>query len=315
MIVQSTYRNVEHFFLLLMMFSITLMHSTPVHAQTIGDMILGTAYGLGTAPFLLQGIAYLLGIGFGVYGILKFKQHVDQPAQYPLMDGVRYMLAATFFVAIPIFADYVIATFGLDYANAPTNTGLAFGDTGSGFTVDGMLQALALDISMPMMLLFDIFAFVAGIILLMIGIHRITAKMDQGARSPVGLGTLMHFVVAAVLMSGTHALGAFSETIFGTSDIKTYAVITSDAQLDGNLQERAQAILASVQTLLTIIGIISFIKGWFVLKSASDGNSQATMMSGFTHIIAGVIAVNIGPFINAVQLTFGLDPANGLLFR
>ena len=55
-----------------------------------------------------------------------------------------------------------------------------------------------------------------------------------------------------------------------------------------------------------ILGWISFIRGWFILRDVAEGNQQASMMAAMTHIFGGALAVNLGPVLNAVQETFGL---------
>jgi hypothetical protein len=57
---------------------------------------------------------------------------------------------------------------------------------------------------------------------------------------------------------------------------------------------------------MIIIGIISFIRGWFIIRDVAEGNQQASMMAGATHIIGGALAINLGPILAAVQNTLGI---------
>ena len=57
---------------------------------------------------------------------------------------------------------------------------------------------------------------------------------------------------------------------------------------------------------MTIIGYISFLRGFFILKEVAEGGGQASLMAAVTHIFGGALAVNLGPLMNAVQSTLGL---------
>ncbi|MEM9469341.1 MAG: hypothetical protein AAF988_04195 [Pseudomonadota bacterium] len=53
-------------------------------------------------PGLLSGVAYMLGILLGVLGILKIKDHVENPSQTPLQHGAIRLLAGGGLFALPI---------------------------------------------------------------------------------------------------------------------------------------------------------------------------------------------------------------------
>ena len=42
------------------------------------------------------------------------------------------------------------------------------------------------------------------------------------------------------------------------------------------------------------------------MRGVAEGSQQASVMSGVTHLIAGALAVNLGPLLNAVQVTLGI---------
>lgn len=314
-----SYIKIQKAFMLLALFCAGVFYSDAAVAQdnTLGDLVVGLSDGFLTLPSLLEMISRLLGAGFIIFGIYKFRDHVDRPSQVPMFDAIRMMIAGAFFLTLPDMVNYLIGTFGFQEIDAISNSGynMSAGDNDGGLTVDGMLTSLANDLRPAMMYAFSVFSYMAGLIVFMIAIYRITRGFDQGPRGPLGMGTFAHFVTAAVLLSLPQALAVFSTTIFGSSDVKVIAVFSEDSGMTAELAERAHAIMMAVETFMIIIGIISFIRGWFILKSAADGNGQATTLSAFSHIVAGVVAVNIGPFINAVQQTFGLDPASGILFQ
>ena len=68
----------------------------------------------------------------------------------------------------------------------------------------------------------------------------------------------------------------------------------------------AEAVIAAITAFVAVVGWISFIRGFFILRAVTEGNSQASSMAAFTHIIGGAIAVNLGPMLEAVQVTLGI---------
>lgn len=63
-------------------------------------------------PGLLTGVAYMLGILLGVLGILKIKDHVEQPTQHPLKDGAIRLTAGGGLFALPIVYEAMQQTVG-----------------------------------------------------------------------------------------------------------------------------------------------------------------------------------------------------------
>jgi hypothetical protein len=60
-------------------------------------------------------------------------------------------------------------------------------------------------------------------------------------------------------------------------------------------------------TFFQLIGMIAFVRGWMIMKSASEGTGNATMAQGITHIIGGVCALNIFQFLHVFDYTFGTN--------
>jgi len=67
-------------------------------------------------PGLLTGLSYMLGILLGVLGILKIKEHVEQPTQTQLKDGAIRLGAGGGLFALPIVYEAMKTTIG-DGAN------------------------------------------------------------------------------------------------------------------------------------------------------------------------------------------------------
>ena len=63
-------------------------------------------------PGLISGMAYLGGLFFGVLGLLKIKDHVDNPTQTQLKDGAIRLAAGGSLFALPIIYEASRETIG-----------------------------------------------------------------------------------------------------------------------------------------------------------------------------------------------------------
>ena len=61
-------------------------------------------------PAFISMIAYICGTGLAVAGIFKLKQHVDNPGQTPLKDGVMRLGAGGALLALPFIAEAMLLT-------------------------------------------------------------------------------------------------------------------------------------------------------------------------------------------------------------
>jgi hypothetical protein len=82
-------------------------------------------------PGLLSGVSYMFGILLGVLGILKIKDHVENPSQNPLKDGAIRLAAGGGLFALPIVYEAMKATIGDSGQNvtAATLNGINFTET------------------------------------------------------------------------------------------------------------------------------------------------------------------------------------------
>ncbi len=61
-------------------------------------------------PGLLSALSYLFGILLGVLGVMKIKDHVENPTQTPLKDGAVRLLAGGALFALPIMFEAMTET-------------------------------------------------------------------------------------------------------------------------------------------------------------------------------------------------------------
>ena len=84
-------------------------------------------------PGLLAGVSYMVGILLGVLGILKIKDHVENPTQTPLQHGAIRLVAGGGLFALPIVFEAMQGTVGA----GDGITAIAIDSVSSGFTMDG----------------------------------------------------------------------------------------------------------------------------------------------------------------------------------
>jgi len=63
-------------------------------------------------PGLISALSYLFGLLIGVLGIMKIKDHVENPTQTPLKDGAVRLAAGGALFALPIVYEAMFETIG-----------------------------------------------------------------------------------------------------------------------------------------------------------------------------------------------------------
>lgn len=112
---------------------------------------------------------------------------------------------------------------------------------------------------------------------------------------------LIYLFVAAMLIYLPTTLHSMMLSSFGTTEITPLSY--NNSQIKGLSLQATNAILGFVQ----IIGLISFVRGWTIIAKAAQGSAQgATFGKGATHILGGVLAINIVGTKDAIWNTLGL---------
>ncbi len=271
--------------------------------DTLGDVIGTLTTSTSNITWLFSAFSYLAGLFFGFLAIMKTKDHVENPNQTPIWDPLKRTLAAGSFFALPTVVRAVITSVSGD-GDAGFDDG-GFSGSSSGDGLDAMIVKLMSDIFVPAQHLFGWFGYIAGILLVLVGISRLLKSEQDGPRGPTGIGTIMTFIVAGCLFSISAMIAYFSESLFGTSTLVNKGALKYADGL-GGAAPHVHAVISAIVAFSIILGWISMLRGFFILRGVSEGNSQASMMAAITHLIGGVLAINLGAIINAVQSTLGI---------
>lgn len=73
-------------------------------------------------PGLLSALAYLMGVILGILGVLKIKDHVENPTQTPLKDGAIRLAVGGALFALPMLFESMMSTVGNNGAGVDVAT-------------------------------------------------------------------------------------------------------------------------------------------------------------------------------------------------
>lgn len=172
--------------------------------------------------------------------------------------------------------------------------------TAQGF--DARLVEAVADIEPGAYALIEAGAYILGLGTFGAGLFRLVRMSDRSGRSPAGAGTVMCFAIGTVMLSFPAWLESGGVSLFGEGPR------TSALSYGGGTEAAAyDALLAALFAIVQFVGVVSFLRGWFVLRAAADGWARATMGSGVWHIVGGLLAWHIVPVLDAVQTTVGVE--------
>lgn len=292
--------------------SLVAISAEPAYAQlangdecntgTLGGMICNLINNSYTGAGIITGFAYMAGLICGFLGVMKLRDHVESPNHVPVWDPIKRFVAGGAFFSLPFIADVVRETIE---QNGATANGSGFNGTSSGVGLDAMIVKLMSNILEPTIWAVGFVGWIAGLILVFIGISRLLKSEQEGPRGPTGIGTVMTFLIAGCLFSLNSIIAYINTTIFNTGGIQTNATLQYTQGLNG-AEAHVHAVISAIIGFSILIGWISLARGLFIIRGVSEGNSQASMMAAITHLIGGVLAINLGGVIMAVQNTLGI---------
>lgn len=275
---------------------------------TIGGVICLLTDSSNALPAVLAAASYLFGIVLVVWALFKIRDHVLNPGNVPIWDGISRLIAGGAFFALPILTYAIRASLVQDGAFSGSRV-TGFNESINGGCdngLDSVLFCFMDDVFGPMGIAINVFAIVAGIILIMIGISRLLKGAQEGARAPGGFGTIMTFITGGALVSSHGLIRTFSASLFADDKTATFAQLAFTGGMTGNELQHAHTVISAILKFIFVIGLISFIRGIFIIRNVAEGNGQASIMAGITHMVGGALAVNLGPLMAAVQATLGI---------
>jgi hypothetical protein len=276
-----------------------------VASTTIGGVICNLMFHTGNFPKFLAAFCYLGGLIMTIWAILKVKDHVLNPQQTGVWEAATRFLIGGALFAIPTILNAAANSVALD-VDPHSNTGFNNLDGGGAGGLDSVVARLMENILGPANIIFIWFSLAAGMVLIIIAVFRLMKSAQEGVKGPGGIGTIMTFIVGGALITLNPMIGALSMSLFEDTSSFTYATLNYTAGMTAEELEHVYRVISAVLAFMIMIGWVSIIRGFFILRSVSDGKQDASMMAAVTHIIGGAVAINLGPMLNAVQETLGI---------
>jgi intracellular multiplication protein IcmC len=146
-------------------------------------------------------------------------------------------------------------------------------------------------------------AYLMGIAFIFRGVYQLKVYGDLRTMMSVQTNfkaTMMVFFAGTALLYAPTAFNSMMLSTFSTTDVKDPMSYMPVHNMSTLLASRA--VLLFVQ----LIGTISFIKGWVSLTHTSNPNGRSSMGKALTHIVAGLLAINIEGTKEILQASFGM---------
>jgi len=95
--------------------TVGMLASSEAHAtNNFGSIAVNINNSIASLPGLVAAIAYLAGLLLAVLGVMKIKDHVENPSQTPLKDGAIRLLAGGMLFGLPILLEAMTETLNSD---------------------------------------------------------------------------------------------------------------------------------------------------------------------------------------------------------
>ena len=147
-------------------------------------------------------------------------------------------------------------------------------------------------------------AYLMGIAFIFRGVYQLKVYGDLRTMMSVQTNfkaTMMVFFAGTALLYAPTAFKSMLLTTFATTSVTDPMSYEPASSLSTFLA--SQAVLRFIQ----LIGTISFIKGWVSLTHVSNPNGRSTMGKEVTHIVAGLLAINIEGTKEMLHASFGIS--------
>jgi hypothetical protein len=252
----------------------------------------------------VMGFSFLAGLFLFYKGILKLLKvgEASGGSSETLSSALLTLAGGSFLVAFPTTIMVGLATFGVNNAwdyNSNQQPGAAGAVTGDSFTV--LIANFAVNAAGPLSSLVMGVAVLIGLVLIASSILNLSSMNSPQSRTPEFSGIIGKFIVGIALVNIFWVMGIIG-TSFGlpsngdgfftgiTSTSMSYVKSISGDSIE--IKKRMDTIMLLVFSALIPFGLIAFVRGLLIIKDTTDGTKQASLGSGFTHIVGGVALVN-----------------------
>ena len=285
-------------------------HAALADASSLGDVFCNGFANAKPFGLIFQWVAYLAGIVAGIQGIHHARLHTEDPRNHPLHRALMLWFGGMCLLALPSFISTI--------AESLFSSGMAGGGTlacgvdgsGSGGTgLDGMLSGFVDNINHPLQSVVSLVAFLSGLFMMVRGLMK-ASKYGFDPKTHSVHSILTHIGFGALLMALGDNLDMMLGSLFASTSISGGSVISWGglSTLAGGVSSQFTTAVNAALTFVQLIGCIAFVRGWLIMKKVVEGgHGNVTLAQGITHILGGVLAINIGGFLLLMDTTFGTN--------
>lgn len=168
-------------------------------------------------------------------------------------------------------------------------------------TLDKVLERISENIPQLMQFV-SAFAYVIGIYFVIMGVmemkhfgeSRGMMSQEHGLKKP-----LLYLFVGAALIYLPTTIQTGLDTLWSSPNPLAYVPVTGNAW---------SQLIANSFLILQFIGLVAFIRGLIILTHlGGHGGQPGTFAKGMTHIIGGILCINMYDTVRMVLATLGLD--------
>lgn len=291
-------------------FTLVLMASpSDAFAITAGDVFCNVMKNSGGIPFFVSAIAYLAGGSIMLKGVFDLVKRSSDP-NTPLRNGLLGVGVGAGIFSMPWLVEFLHKTIYKDvsYSGNFNCAPGAASAPGSPIPLDEMLYNFVQNIFHPLTALIGAMAVIFGGIMIFYNMVKLS-KLGTDGKAQTLTPILGSLAIGALLMAVGQTLDTSLATLFGLdtnqNTLTTYSTIaySPGGSFDMTRFNRA---MKAVFAFLYIIGLLSFVRGFFIFKNALEGNAQQTKGQAFTHIIGGTLLVNMPGFLRVIEQTTGI---------
>lgn len=275
--------------------------------SSAGGIFCNVFQNVGGLPFFISAIAYLGGAAIFIRGIYDLIKRSSDP-NTPLRNGLLGIFAGSGIISMPFLVQWLHKTIYGDLDANYSNFGCTAGATatpGAPVPLDEMLANFVGNIFSPIVALISVLSVILGAFLILYNMIKLS-KFGTDGKAQSLTPILGSIAVGALLIAVGQTVNVSLTTLFGDESVVQYSSIAYDPGGSFDLTRFNRAMTA-VFAFLYIIGMISFVRGFMILKNALEGSGQQTKGQAFTHIIGGTLLVNMPGFIQAIEQSTGID--------
>lgn len=295
----------------------TTMSGNSGNANTIGDVVSNVLGHTKAFEILILGVCCLLGawlVGTGLFAAVSNRGGGDRGKAFQ-DAGLRIGLGAVTF-ALPSALGIGLETLWARSSLAFLNAGAPGVGVPQNCIMGGGLGCVANNIAVNVAPIATfvavILAFLAGLAFIGKALYDMSLRYADGPSSRVS-GVTTRILIGLLLVNVPMFAGSLMATLgapmfFGLA--QTGHIVTSQLtyvpDASGPMVENFNSLMRSLFIILVMFGTLALIRGLIIIKQVADGRNHngRTMGSGVTHLIAGVMMMNMNWTVCIVTRTF-----------